>query len=324
MIDQNTDPTFDLFKKIIEGRPSLGEQVKTAQVGGAIRESLPDSSFANSSDRLFPINTPENALLSMAYATKQAGVSQSTLEKISTAMELFGVSLPEETSIKVASEKITYLVPEHKLFPIKTAHDLPLAEAALHKNAKKLASKTLATASVILVKEASSRGMNVSENTLRLAGLMQCDRDKAAEWIEARSMASSGSSEAYMKLATLVRDCGEETTREDLTKVASALEELDINSGLNVYYGKRLPTPQETIFNAKVAMGSSMELAGKPVPMQDLLRISPEVYGDVLGDDIVSEITSDGELDPESLLAILPTLPADMQELLVQKLNLDG
>jgi hypothetical protein len=324
MIDQNTDPTFDLFKKIVEERPSLGERVKTAQVGSEVRNSLPDSSFANPSDRIFPIHTPEDALLSMAYATKQAGVSSETLNKIETAMDLYGVELPDPVEVKQASSNVRYLVPNQKLFPIKTAADISGAEIALHRNSKKLSPDSMAVASVTLIKQAASYGMNVSRKTLQAAGLMQCDRDKAAEWIEARAMASDTSSEAYLKLASVVRGCPEDSTREDLTKIAGALQELDYNAGLTRHYGKTLPSPQDTVFNSKVAMGSSLELAGVPIPVNKLLDISPDMYGDILGEDIVSEISSDGEVDLENLLAILPTLPSDLQELLVGKLGLDG
>ena len=151
---------------------------------------------------------------------------------------------------------------------------------------------------------------------------MQCDTHKTAEWIEARALAAPNSADAYLKLASLVRNADEKTTRADLTKVAAAVQELDDNSGLSKYYGKSLPNPQETVFNSKIAMGKSLELAGKEVPISKLLGLSPSDYGDVLGDDMISEISSDGNLSEQKLLEILPTLPMDMKDMLVRKLSL--
>ena len=56
--------------------------------------------------------------------------------------------------------------------------------------------------------------------------------------------------------------------------------------------------------------------------MEALLSKDPSFYGDVLGDDIMGEISTDGELDPETLLEILDTLPLDMKSLLLEKMGL--
>ena len=103
---------------------------------------------------------------------------------------------------------------------------------------------------------------------------------------------------------------------------AAAVQELDLNSGLQKYYGKSLPSPQETVFNAKTAMGRSIDLAGKSVPLAALLKHDPNTFGDILGDDIVGEISDEGSISEGKLVEILPTLPRDMQELLARKLGL--
>ena len=269
-----------------------------------------------------PVHTPENALLSKAYATKQAGVSSDVHAKIDKSLEIFGVTLPDQVSVKVASENIVYAIPDKKLFPLNVSEGVKNASEALRRNKKKLAPKTYAAASVAIVKEAAYQGIDVDEDILRNAGLMQCDTHKTAEWIEARALAAPDSADAYLKLASIVKNADENTTREDLTKVASAVQELDDNSGLSKYYGKSLPNPQETVFNSKIAMGKSLELAGKEVPISKLLGLSPSDYGDVLGDDMIEEISSDGNLSEQKLLEVLPTLPMDMKDMLVRKLGL--
>jgi len=53
------------------------------------------------------------------------------------------------------------------------------------------------------------------------------------------------------------------------------------------------------------------------------MSLAPDNYSDVLGADIVPEITDEaGNLDQENLISLLKTLPADMQINLVQSLGL--
>ena len=88
MIDQNTDVTFATLRSLVTTYPDLAEQVKTAQVGEHVRESLPTSAFADPSYRMFPVHTPADALLSKAYATKVANLAESITSQIDTALRL--------------------------------------------------------------------------------------------------------------------------------------------------------------------------------------------------------------------------------------------
>ena len=69
-------------------------------------------------------------------------------------------------------------------------------------------------------------------------------------------------------------------------------------------------------------MQPMLDLAGTAVPVEKLLSIPPETYGDILGSDIVEEISKDGEIQPDSLTEILDTLPIDMKKSLVKELGL--
>jgi len=322
-IDQNTDPTFALLNDIIKERPGFSDMVKTAQVGLDVREELPLTAFADPHNRLFPVHTPEDAALSKAYSEKQAGVPVQVSEAIEAALGMYGVEVPEPQVSKTAFAKVAYLLEDTRQLPIREDTDVAKAEAALHRNSRKLAPKTLAKAANILIKEASDRGLEVSSDTLRFAGLTQCDRDKAAESIEIRGEAAPKGREYFDKLAGYVRALPSGSTRSDLVTIADAVGKLDTNYGLAKHYGRSLPNPMETVFNTKVAMGPSLDLAGTDVPLEELLRVDPEAYSDILGPDVLGEITGpQGELDPENVSAIFATLPLDMKRMLVSKLGL--
>jgi hypothetical protein len=298
--------------------------VKTANVGEDVGEALPVTAFADPDRRLFPVHTEEDALLSMAYATKQASVPLPVLKRINTALSLYEVSLPEEVSVKVAEPQVVYLLEDTKQFPLKTAADLGPAEEALVRNSKKLRPETLSRASLKLVKMAAANDEPVGAKVLAWAGLATCDVEKAASWISARGVAAPEGQDHYDAVAEALRSNASvgSTSRDDLVKVAAAVSELDKMHSLERHYGKKLPSPQETVFNTKQAMGRTLDLAGKPISLTDLLRVDPAAYGDILGEDIVKEISEDGELVPEKVLEIFGTLPRDMQQQLVSNLSL--
>lgn len=314
-VDQNSDKTFVVLNEILQERPGLAPLVKTAEVGEEIRESLPASSFADPTNRAYPVHTPANAVLSKAYAIKQADVSQFVHARIDKALAIYGTELPPVMYEKTASvEETTYLLPSTKQFPIRSDGEVKLAEQALLSNAKKLKTSTLAVAALTLIKEASERGLEVSPRTLSLAGMTMCDRDKAAEYVEARASAAPEASDQFSKLAETLRGMPSGTSREDLIKVAEAVDSLDETYGLQRHYGISLPNSLETVFNTKVAMGATVDLAGAQITREQLSRFPVDFYADALGEDLAEEITGpEGDLDVDTAMVILETLPRDMK-----------
>lgn len=327
MIDQNTDTTFATLRSLVNTYPDLAERVKTAQVGEHVRDSLPISAFADQSNRMFPVHTPADAILSKAYATKVANLAESVTSQIDTALSMYGISGDIFTRPKVASieeEKPQYLVESQQKLAFYSNTPIQKAEEALIRNQSKLSSKSLTGGALKIVKEAHARGENVSEWTLKYAGLVQCNTKYAQDWLEARAVKSptDALTNAYTKLASVASNMDSSLSRDDLIKLSNAVSDLDKQAGFNKYYGKQMPDPVATIFNTKIAMQPMVELAGTAVPVEKLLSVAPETYGDILGSDIVEEISKDGELLPDALTEILDTLPVDMKKALVQELGL--
>jgi hypothetical protein len=322
-VDQNNDKTFRVLDSLIKERPGLDALVKTASVGEEVREALPAHSFADPSERRYPVHTPANAILSKAYAIKQANVSSEVHAAIDTALTIFGSKLPEVVTVKVAEVEAVFLLPDTQQLPIRSKSDVKLAEAALHRATRKLKPTTISRAATTLVKEAARYGVEVSTDTLVHAGLTQCDRDKTADYLEARASAAPGAAESFDKLAEAIRRADDTVDRGDLIKVAQAVSLLDTENNLTRHYGRSLPNPMETVFSTKVAMGSMLNLAGAQASTEQLMQMSPEEYGDVLGPDFQDEITGEGgDIDEQSLLVTLETLPLDMKQALRKHLGL--
>lgn len=328
MVDQNTDINFAALRDLVNAYPGIAEHVKTAQVGEHIRSSLPTHAFADPGNRMFPVHTPADAILSKAYATKVANLAEEVMAQIDTALSLYDVSPNLFEQSKVASnhqeEQPRYLVKSQNKLAFYSDTPIQEGERALRRNQSKLSPSSLTSGALTLVKEARSRGEEVSSWTMKYAGLTQCDNHEASNWLEARAFKATDAkvSDAFSKLAAITSRFDSSLGRDDLIKVANAIGELDKLAGFSRHYGKSMPDPIATIFNTKTAMMPSIDLGGKQVPVTKLLAVSPESFGDILGDDIVEEITEDGELVPDKLTAILDTLPLDMKKTLVKELSL--
>ena len=328
MIDQNTDITFHTLNSILTTMPGIRDHVKTASVGEHIRNSLPSTCFADTDNRLYPIHTRADAILSKSYATKTAGIADTVVRKIDNALAAWNVdrSIFSEKVEKVANTNTVnnYILDSKKAFKISSKADVPIIDSRLKQLGNKLSYSQKVEASTRLVKAASVLGESVSSDTLQMAGLTKCDLEKAAEWVDARAVVAKNKSQCsiYSKLASILRET-EDTDRDSLLKVAAALESLDRLNDISKYYNKYLPSPIETIFNTKVAMSNCVYINDKEIPMDKILAMSAADIGDIVGDDIVPEIIdSDGHsIDPDKFSEIAATLPKDMKDLLVSKLG---
>jgi hypothetical protein len=326
MIDQNNDTTFSKLREIIKDLPQIKPLIKKASVGEEVRNSLNTAAFADRANRRFPVNSAADTILSKAYATKVANLADSVMAEIDTALDMYSIdrSLFNTAKVAHARQEPNYLLESQRKWAITKTTSIKLAEQALFRNKNKLAPKTLSNASLKLIKEAHSRGEEVNTRTLKYAGLVQCDSKYARDWLEARAHKATNTkvAEAFTKLSNVMSKVDNSITRDDLIKVSSAINQLDKVAGFTKHYGRNLPDPVETIFNTKTAMQPSLNLGGKDIPLEKLMAISPEAYGDILGSDIVDEITDNGELAPDKLSAVLDTLPKDMKDSLVQGLSL--
>ena len=319
-IDQSQDPTRRVLYQLVQERPGLADLVKTAEIGDALTTKN-SSAFADTYNRMFPVDSEANAVLSKAYATKVANLPSHVGRAIDTALEMYGSEFPETTQVKVAHEEPRYVLEDTKQFPIKVASDVPRAEEALTRIKTRLGTKTLAKAATVIVKAARDSNQNVGDNILRWAGLTQCDVEKTADWIEARRYVAPKGTAVFDKLADHVRGPDGPKTREDLLKLATALDTLDSEFEVTSQHGRKVPNPLETVFSTKTAMQNMVELAGKTFPIKKLVEVDPGVYSDLLGEDILEEITTEGQLDEHKIVEIFKTLPQDMKALLASKLG---
>jgi len=327
--DQFSDKSFRVLNNKLQEFPSeTRELIKTAQIDYEVAESLPEHSFAWKEMRKFAIHTPEHAVLSAIYAHGQE-LPEHVQASIKKACDIYGIEVaptPVEKTAEVVENIEDYLIPHMKFGKISDEETVKEASRFFTHNSKKMNMETRVNAAVTLVKKASQYKAKLPTRIFKYAGMTESNRKVTAEWLEARCEATKEEPMkiAYTKLAGYVEDSKNKIeSRGDLLKLADAIYNLDKKANLMARYDISLPDPVLTVFNTNKLAEEKLTLAGKSISIQKLLGIPKETYADLLGEDVIPEITdSSGNLDREQLESILKTLPADMQMMMVKNLGL--
>jgi hypothetical protein len=319
IVDQFSDPAFGTLYRQVARMPALEAFVKEAAVVADEVGALPDTAFAWPAERKFPIHTPEHAALSFAYSKVASVLPTEVRSNIVQALEVYGV--PEDTfaeqEMKVASDENDYLVPEHRLFPVKTAEQCKLAQDNLVRSLSKLDLEHRAIACGNLVKKADALGVELRPEVLQLAGLVVSSTKTAAQWLDARaSQLPEGDTykTAYETLANHIRKGPEELSeRAGLLKVAAAIGELDEKSGLDKHYDRRLPDALRTVFNTEKLASKSVDLGGTYITVAKLAQLPASFWEDLGGKELGDEIAPGGVVDQSKLATVVDTLPLDLK-----------
>ena len=322
IVDQFSDPAFGTLYRQVTRMPALETFVKQAEINTEEEASLPDSAFAWPSERKFPVHTPAHAAMSYAYSKTASRLPKEVASSIKQALEAY--EIPEETfaeqEIKVASEAdaTDYLVPELKLFPVTSAVQCKLAQERLVPQFSMLDMETRAIACANLVKKADAYGVEVRPEVLKLAGLVISDTTITREWLEARATRLPASDTvhklAYQTLADgLKKAPAEMSDRKGLLKFASAIADLDEQTGLDRHYDRRLPDALQTVFNTEKQASKSVDCGGTFIPLSKLSQLSAGFWEDLGGRELSDEIAPGGVVDQSKLATIVETLPLDLK-----------
>lgn len=319
-VDQFSDPAFGTLYRQVKRMPALEDFVKQAAVEPEEAKTLPDSAFAWPSERKFPIHTPEHAALSYAYSKVASVLPAEVRSNIVKALEVYEV--PESTFAeqeeKVASDNDEFLLPELRLFRVTTPEQCKYAQEELVAALPKLDLEHRAIACANLVKKADYLKVELRPEVLQLAGLVVSSTKTAMEWLEARAArlptTDSVHKVAYQTLANALKKGPEEIfDRQGLLKFASAIADLDEQSGLDKHYDRRLPDALRTVFNTEKVAGQSVDLGGTFVPLKKIAALPASFWEDLGGKELSDEVAPGGTVDQSKLATIVDTLPLDLK-----------
>lgn len=325
-MDIYSDTKLKTLYQILLKHNDMMPMVKQANLDPVEAASLPTTAFAWPAMRQFRIDTPEHATLSYLYMQKSASeVPGFVQSNITNALAVYDVDMDTMTKTASEDDPDDYLFPEERRYRVVDAETFKLAHAALERNYHLIPWQQRTQACVKLAAKAMELDEEMSPALLRQAGLVSCDLTKLSLWIRQRALLSernkSPMTQAYDNLAqgmAKVASC----TREELVKISSTLKTMDKEAGLDRYYGDKIPDPITSVFNTDKFAEATVSMGGKQVPVSTLVAHDPQYFADVLGADIVPEITTGGDLDPEKVQTVFRTLPMDMQKTVLESLSL--
>ena len=328
--DQFHDPAYGTLYHLLQDRPVVAEFVKHAEMDASLADRLPDTAFAWPERRLFPIDSPESTVFSSLYREKIAAVPAEVDEILGKAQDLYGVKplLDEARSqaqraqqVKTAAivDDAVYLLPRHNRLRVKTAADVKVAEKLLLEQYPRLGIEDRAEGFINLVKVARDKNVALEPATHRMAGMTVCTTKTAMDFIEARRIATKEPlfQQAYEKLASAFKGRGEFIhDRDELITVADTLAKLDKEAGIDPLYDKKIPDPIRTVFNTDKLAEEMVDLAGREVALSKLAALPSSFWGDVIGSDMLKDVTTGGRIDGVKLSQVVPTLPLDLKLIL--------
>lgn len=320
--DQFHDPAFSLLYNLLQDHPQAADFVKSASLDEEKVAALPDTAFAWPERRMFPIDTPENTVISQLYREKCAAVPAEVDENLRKAIDVYGVNtVLEQRKEAAAPEPISeedWILPSQHRLRVKTAADVKVAEKLLLEQYPRLSIHDRAEGFINLVKKARDFNISLEPATHRMAGMTVCTTKVAQDFIEARRMATKDPlfQQAYEKLAAAFPP-GEISDRDELIEAANAVAKLDKLAGLEALYDKKLPDPIRTVFNTEKLAEESFDIAGRSIPLSKLAALPADFWTDVVGPEMTKEITDKtGAVDSTKLAQVVPTLPLDLKIIL--------
>lgn len=331
VVDQFSDRRHSVLISIAQDFPDKLEHVKHAEIHNP--STLPSTAFAWPDAGLFPVHEPQQAVLSKLYAVKQASaVPETVMARIDKALELYGVDMDftEKTAQQAESPESNFLLPQHRRLMFNEKHHAQPVADALVSQSHKLKTASLATAATNFVKTAAQFEMSqddIPPQIWKYAGLTACDAGVLLDWVEARAVACPTLQKRamYDDIAIAVRETfpkdGVIEDRQELIKIAQAIEEADEEAGIEHLWGRRLPNPLETVFNMDKVASRQVNLAGHKVPLDKIMQVPDEIFQEILGEDVLEQASMGEELDPAQFSALLNTLPMDLQQLLYQHIK---
>lgn len=327
MIDQYTDPVLAHLIRRVFDRPKLAAAVQDIDIDTAEAASLPDSAFAWSEKRAFPIHSREHTMLSRVYREGVQGVPAYVDRALKEASEVYRIDDDLYTRPKTAAAPLPdddFLLPDLRRMRVTDADGVKTAEEKLRTEGHKLSIEHRALASRRLVEKAAFYGTSVRDEIRKMAGMTVTDRQPLVDWLEARCEAAPTEyKDSYQKLANAAKRLPSELRdRNQQIKIAEAIGELDDMAGLARYYDRRLPDPLMTVFNSNKVAGHGVTLAGHFFPMDRVASYPNTFYSDIMGPDIVREASdASGQMDHQRLAQVLETLPVDMQRVLASNMR---
>jgi len=307
-------------------------------VGEKEASALPDTSFADTVNRRFPLTDKANTWASAGYFAKTAsecGYSRlqhdAVLARIKRAAEVYGIGKDVDEMMgkiaeavapvqekRAADDKANYCDPDHMGYPVFDKQGAELANDFFTKHAYKYGHERRMAIARNIMRKCAEYGVAPSEQVRLSAGKGFPNRETLAENLlfRANELMNRGTykmAEELCKFAKEICVCSDEdldANREGLFNAISGMDEI---TGIDDCYGRKFCAPEEVVFD--ITPESVKELIDDAVPMgretfsaKALSELPRALFEKVLPKESVDGMMEDGKISPKKLSVTIISL----------------
>lgn len=309
------DPAHGRLKALLGQYPGVAEQLKTASFEDNL-DGERDSVFAWPSERRYPVHSREHALVSYLYTRGDPSVPAGVKLAVAEALEAYGVSKEALAPAPPAEDKPEDLLfPEQGTYPVRDAGEVKQAEERLLAQLGRLPLEARVPVFAKLANAAGRHGVTLQPASQAWGMAALTDPATLLDNLAARAhlAKTAEAKDGYLDLAEAVRTRPADLRRPEIrSKLASAIWRLDQQAGIT--QDRRIPDPLHAVYNHAIKVGARMVVLGPDsYDLGALTALPGTFYSDALGPEFAGEIAPGGQVDPEALSTILPTLPMDLK-----------
>ena len=335
-MDSTTDNSFRTLWGIVKAAGTPPDYV----VNGALvdekdAEALPDTSFADSVHRRFPVTDRANTWASAGYFAKTASdMGYSKIERdivesrIKRAAHVYGIDndvddiMSKVTCVpqvkQAADDESNYCDPEHRGFPVFDKEGAEMANAFFSKHAYKYGHDRRMSIAKNIMKKSAEYGVKVAEQVRLSAGAGFPNREALAEHLlfRANELMARGTykmAEELCKFASEICVCSDEDLFRNKEGLFDAISGMDEVTGLDECYGRKFCAPEEVMFDItpdsmKEVIDDAVPMGGDTFSAKALSDLPRALFEKVLPKEMVDGMMEGGKISPKKLSVTIISL----------------
>ena len=335
-MDSTTDNSFRTLWGIVKAAGTPPDYlVNGALVDEKDAEALPDTSFADTVNRRFPLTDKANTWASAGYFAKTASdMGYSNLERssvewrIKKAAATYGISkdvddimlkvtyVPQEK--KAEFDASCYCDPEHRGFPVFDKEGAEMANRFFEKHAYKYGHDRRKAIAKNIMKKSAAYGVKVAEQVRMSAGEGFPNREALAEHLlfRANELMERGTykmAEELCKFASEICMCSDEDLFRNKDGLFDAISGMDEITGIDDCYGRKFCAPEEIVFDItpdsmKEVMEDAVPMGGDTFSAKALSELPRSLFEKVLPKGMVDGMMEGGKISPKKLSVTIISL----------------
>jgi len=299
---------------------------KWAAAGGEAIEDFPTSetpekvAYADEASKKFPVHSKAATMSSIIafYGLSPKDQDPVVESKLSKHARLWNIECDlNKFAASMLEEEVTYALPETEEIPLV---DPEKAAACLVANRSRFSMHETKTAAENILGTGYAGSLRDKIRIMACDGTCEPASVKFAAEIRIKQSRTEAEKKALEKISADAESIC--TDHEQLMKVATILDEIDSIDRSKSCYETTLPAPEVSLFRrpsaVKCAASDEVTLQnGKTVSIDDCCK---ESTLQILGPDMVEDLSTDGKIDRTKVAITLPTLPMDDADLLCGRL----